>query len=163
MAFKQWLIEFLNGTPEDQKNRASTPPPVADPLEEEAAGLNFRTAIEAHQKWKARLQALINNDMSENLSVEEVSRDDRCTLGMWIHGAGKKRFGRDALFKTLEKNHAHFHACAGHVLKTALAGNKDDAQAALKAGDFARASQTIILNLAQMYNRAAEPNSKPNK
>ena len=55
---------------------------MADLLEEEAAGLNFRTAIEAHQKWKAHLQALIVDDLLDDLSVEDVSRDDRCTLGM---------------------------------------------------------------------------------
>lgn len=155
MSFRSWLINLLGGTTEHQSQQASTPPPVADPLEEEAAGLNFRTAIEAHQKWKTRLQAVIDNGSSENLSVEVVSRDDQCTLGKWIHGVGGQRFDSDDQFQRLRKNHANFHECAGMVLVLAQTGKKADAQAYLKSSGYLHASQEVVLDLAQMYNRVS--------
>lgn len=153
MGFRHWLIDLLGGTTENQSKQALTPPPMADLLEEEAAGLNFRTAIEAHQKWKTRLQAVIDNDASENLSTEVVSRDDQCALGKWIHGVGGQRFSSDDQFQKLSKNHANFHACAGMVLALAQTGKKADAQAYLKSNGYLYASQEVVLDLAQMYNR----------
>jgi len=159
MGFRQWAINLLGGTTEHQSNEVLAPPPVADLLEEEAEGLNFRTAIESHQKWKARLQAVIDDNHSEHLSVAVVSRDDQCALGKWIHGVGGRRFGSDDLFQRLNKDHAHFHTCTGTVLALAQTGKKTEAQANLRSGDYARASQDVILALAQMYSRAS---GKPN-
>lgn len=155
MSFRSWLINLLGGTTENQGQQASTPPPVADPLEEEAAGLNFRTAIEAHQKWKTRLQAVIDNGSSEDLSVDVVSRDDQCALGKWIYRVGEQQFGNEDQFQKLRKNHADFHTCAGMVLALAKTGKKTDAQAYLKSNGYARTSQEVVLDLAQMYSRAS--------
>lgn len=155
MSFRKWLFGLLGSQQKSQSEQALAPPPAGHSLEEEVAGLNFRTAIEAHQKWKVRLQAVIDGDTSETLSVEEVSRDDCCVLGKWIHGAGKQKFGQNELFESLQTNHAHFHICAGKVLETALTGNKAAAQAALGSGDFPQASQVIVMTLAQMYTKVA--------
>ncbi len=160
MGFRLWLINLLGGTAEHQNQQASTPPPVTDLAEEEAAGLNFRTAIEAHQKWKTRLQAVIDNDSIEALSVDAVSRDDQCVLGKWIHGVGEHRFGDDDQFQKLRKDHADFHACAGMVLALAQTGKKADALAYLKSNGYLYASQEVVLDLAQMYNRASGTRSQ---
>ena len=155
MGFRQWVIGVLGGEGEQRSDRIMAPPSVADSLEEEAGGLNFRSAIDAHQKWKARLQAVINGDESENLSADVISRDDQCVLGKWIHGVGGQLFGTDETFKELHKNHVMFHQCAGRVLKLAQAGAKTDAQDSLKAGEYAEVSRRVTLDLAQMYHRAA--------
>ena len=91
------------------------------------------------------------------MSVEEVSRDDRCILGKWLYGEGAGKYSEYEQFRALRNHHAHFHKCAGKVLEAALAGNKTGAQAALKSGDFAHASQAIVLKLAEMYNRISKP------
>jgi hypothetical protein len=124
-------------------------------MEEEAAGLNFRTAIEAHQKWKARLQAVLENQSSENLSVEVISRDDQCVLGKWIHGVGGEKFGTDQVFQRLRQDHASFHTCAGTVLSLAKAGKQAESWANLRSGDYARVSQSVILDLAELYRRVS--------
>lgn len=153
MAFKQWLNGVLVGQAKNDPNQAFifSTPPAASAEEEEVAGLNFRKAIEVHQKWKTHLQTVINSDKADSLSVEEVSQDDRCVLGKWIHGVGGQKFGQESLFKTLQADHAHFHVCAGMALQSALRGNKSEAQTALKTGDFAHASQAVVMDLAKMY------------
>ncbi len=157
MAFRQWLIGLLGGRVKNDPDQAFILPPPAgvSAEEEEIDGLNFRTAIEAHQKWKGRLQAVIDSGVPDTLSVEEVSRDNLCVLGKWLHGSGNQKFGREVLFKTLQANHAHFHVCAGKVLQSALKGNKSEAQTALKSGDFAHASQAVVKDLAQLYTKIA--------
>lgn len=155
MGFRLWLTNLLGGTTGNQNQQALIPPPVTDPAEEEAAGLNFRTAIEAHQKWKNRLQAVIDNNSSENLSVDLVARDDQCVLGKWIHGIGGQRFGDNDQFQKLRKDHADFHACAGMVLALAQTGKTADAQAYLKSSGYLYTSQEVVLDLAHMYNQAS--------
>lgn len=52
MAFRQWLIGLLGGRVKNDPDQAFILPPPAgvSAEEEEIDGLNFRTAIEAHQK-----------------------------------------------------------------------------------------------------------------
>ncbi len=126
---------------------------VSDPMDEEAEGLNFRTAIEAHQKWKGRLRAVIENNAEEALSVDILSRDDQCPLGKWIHGVGGAKYSADAEFRSLQRGHAYFHVCAGHVLDLAQKGHKDAASAELVGGNFARASQEVVQDLLQLFSR----------
>jgi Chemoreceptor zinc-binding domain len=125
----------------------------ADPMDEEAEGLNFRTAIEAHQKWKVRLRAVIENNAEEALSVDILSRDDQCPLGKWIHGTGGAKYAEDADFKSLRRGHAYFHVCAGHVLSLAQTGHKEAASAELVGGNFARSSQEVVQDLLQLFSR----------
>ncbi|HLC15323.1 MAG TPA: CZB domain-containing protein [Thermodesulfovibrionia bacterium] len=153
MGMKGWLMRLLSGGASDDATQESTTETVVDSLEEEAAGLNFKTAIEVHQKWKMRLRAVIDLNSQEALVPEVVSLDDQCALGKWIHGRGGLQFGRDTQFVELRQKHAYFHVCAGRVLKLAQGGQKAKATAELTTGDFARVSQEVIFDLAQMYTR----------
>ena len=157
MGFREWVLNLLGGQPKPEEEEARLPSPerdVRDPMEEEAAGLNFYTAIEAHQKWKVRLLAVIEGDSSEGLSVEVIGRDDQCALGKWIYGVGGARFSAVSQFGELKRNHAFFHTCAAGVLEKAQEGQKDAALQALKQGAYARASQDVIRDLAVMYRHA---------
>lgn len=155
MGFRDWLATLLGAANRSQSDQSSEAPPAADALEEEAAGLNFRSAIEAHQKWKARLQAVIDARSVENLEVAVVSRDDQCVLGKWIHGDGQMQFGNHELFNELLTDHASFHQCAGSVLALAQFGKKAEAQEALRFGDYARVSRKVVVGLAKMYTQAS--------
>ena len=156
MGFRLWVSNILGGSTDDLSDNMLASPAAADPIEEEAGGLNFRTAIDAHQQWKKRLQAVIDGNHSEDLDVKVISRDDQCVLGKWIRGYGGQLFGSDERFQELHKNHVHFHLCAGTVLELAQAGKTTEAQANLKSGDYATVSRDVMLDLAQMYNRASE-------
>lgn len=119
----------------------------------EVAGLNFMTAIEAHIKWKSRLENYIQGTSSEDLKVETVCRDDQCPLGKWIYGTGGERFGSIDTFGEMKGQHALFHQCAGRVLETAQAGKKDEAMRLLQYGDYVRASEQVKRLLAKLYVR----------
>ena len=159
MGFRTWLIGVLGGSVNPASgDQAFVPPPPSSsaPGEEEMAGLNFRTAIDVHRKWKTRLQAVVDGTSTEQLAPDEVCRDDRCALGKWIHGSGGEKFGSHDTFQALSMKHADFHLCAGEILRTALAGETAKAQAALKTGEFAQHSQSIVMALAKMYNEIAD-------
>lgn len=135
-------------------------PAEAAPEEEGTiAGLNFKTAIDAHMKWKVRLEKCLQSDNEEGLQVEIVSRDDQCPLGKWIHGVGGERFGNLREFQEMKMEHSRFHLCAGDVLACCLAGDKEGASQKLRSGDYTRASERVKLHLARLYVQVAQPNS----
>lgn len=135
-----------------QKADEAAPPPPAD-ASMEVAGLNFMTAIEAHIKWKSRLENYIQGTSSEDLKVETVCRDDQCPLGKWIYSTGGQRFGTIDTFGEMKGQHALFHQCAGRILETAQAGKKDEAMRLLQYGDYVRASEQVKRLLAKLYVR----------
>lgn len=116
----------------------------------ELAGLDFKTAIDAHMKWKVRLEAVIDGRSEETLDVAVVSCDNRCTLGQWLEGAGHDTFGADAVFGELVERHRDFHREAGAVLELAQAGNRDAALKLLR-GDYYRNSERVKVLLARLY------------
>ncbi|MEQ1555589.1 MAG: CZB domain-containing protein, partial [Gallionella sp.] len=68
---------------------------------EEVGGLNFKTALEAHIKWKVRLMGAVDGTGTEVLDPRVVAVDNQCALGNWIYGQGGKDFGSNAEFKEL--------------------------------------------------------------
>jgi len=158
MGINNWLAQLMDddaATPGSRTGSCSNP---AKAHEEEAAGLNFRTAIEAHQKWKMRLQAAIEAKSEEQLDdPDAVSRDDQCELGQWIHGAGGRLFAGQPQFVDLVKKHAAFHLCAGRVLSLAQSGQQALAAAEMApGGEFARISREVVGDLAAMFMRLKE-------
>ena len=148
MDIKGWLARLM----EDSAEVHSVP---AEPLE--AAGLNFGTAIEAHQKWKLRLQAVIESKSQEKLDPDVLCLDDQCDLGKWIYGEGGRQFGGERKFADLRDKHAYFHVCAGRVLSLVQSGHKDQAIGEISpGGDFAQASWEVIGDLASMFTRLKE-------
>jgi hypothetical protein len=126
-----------------------------DDEKEEVAGLNFKSAMEAHLKWKLRLKSIIDGNSSESLEVKTVARDDQCDLGKWIHSQGSDQFGNNPEFKSVVEAHAQFHRCAGHTLQLALDGKFNEADAELTNGDFSRASLTVSRCLVRLWRNVS--------
>ena len=122
----------------------------------EFAGLDFKTAIDAHMKWKIRLESYIRGSSDEALSVEVVCRDDQCPLGKWIYDKGGATFGYSETFFDMKAHHADFHRCAGRVLAAAQAGDREAALKLLHGGDYVKASERVKMHLARMFVIAAE-------
>ncbi|MCF8197480.1 MAG: CZB domain-containing protein [Sulfuritalea sp.] len=122
----------------------------------EIAGLNFKTAIDAHMKWKVRLESYINGTSDEDLKVEVICRDDQCPLGKWIYDKGGEQFGYSETFVDVKAHHAHFHRCAGSVLETAQKGDKETALKLLRGGDYVKTSERVKMLLARMFIIASE-------
>lgn len=117
----------------------------------EVAGLNFKSAVDAHMKWKTRLETYIHGTSGEDLQVAVVCRDDCCVLGKWIYSQGGDRFGYSETFAEMKENHAHFHRTAGEILATAQAGEKEQALRLLHRGEYGRTSERVKMALARLF------------
>ncbi len=124
---------------------------IKEDTNEEVSGLNFKTALEAHIKWKIRLQGVIDGTSTEVLDPRIVSVDNQCALGQWIYGTGSHDFGDNPEFKALITSHTHFHKCAGHTLALALEGKTAEAQSQIDGGDYAKASLGVSRQLMRLW------------
>lgn len=152
MGALDWFKRLLGEGSAAKAQDAQTVAPV-DPATAEFGGLNFMTAIDAHMKWKTRLEGYIQGTSSEVLKAEMVCRDDQCPLGKWIYSVGGERFGGIDTFGEMKGQHALFHQCAGRIVETAQAGKKDEAMRLLQYGDYVRASEQVKRLLAKLYVR----------
>lgn len=157
ISFKDWITRF---TRTKQKEQHATSieselvpalPESVDPVEAEAAGLNFHSAIVSHQQWKARFRAMIDTGISEALNPDVIAKDNQCAVGKWIYGTAKEQFGTHPLWEKLRDDHAFFHTCASRVLVMIIRGEKQKALQEIERGNYARASNDVIMDLAIFY------------
>jgi len=102
--------------------------------------LDLNQALDAHLAWYTRLESVIEGKSGEALDVSIVSQDNCCALGKWIYGPARQNFAHLPDWELLRLAHAHFHLCAGEVLK---AHQKGDQVAAINLlrGPLLHASQ----------------------
>lgn len=122
----------------------------------EIAGLDFKSAIDAHMRWKVRLEAYISGTSTEQLNADTICQDDQCPLGKWIHARGSAEFGYSETFFDMKAHHAHFHRCAGEVVRKAQIGDKETALRLLHQGDYVRASERVKKLLAKLFVLVAD-------
>lgn len=174
MGIMDWFRQIASGSdggttpgkPAPARIRAASSAPVGaasittvEDHSAEVGGLNFKSAIDAHMKWKIRLESYINGTSSEALKVNVVCRDDQCPLGKWIYSQGGAQFGYSETFFDMKAYHANFHRCAGEVLSTAQSGEKDEALKLLHHGDYVRASERVKQLLAKLFVLVADGNT----
>ena len=119
------------------------------------AGLDFRSAIAAHDHWKVRLEGVIAGSNREQIDVREVVRDDQCALGKWLHGPGMQCCGKVDVFSKLVQAHAQFHEAAGAVLQTAQQGDRAQAREMIERGHFPQASSEVRGQLSTLFLRVS--------
>lgn len=150
MGIMDWFRQAAGGKA-SEANAAPEVAPANESRGAEVGGLNFKSAVDAHMKWKIRLESYINGSSQEDLEVDVVSRDDQCPLGKWIYSRGGSEFGYAETFFDMKVHHANFHRCAGEVLRTAQAGDKKKALQLLHHGDYVRASERVKQLLARLF------------
>lgn len=111
--------------------------------------INIMEAINAHIKWKIRLDKYMNGTSEEKLDPAVICRDDQCVLGKWIHGPALKHFSDDDGFKTLRDDHAQFHVIAGKVVSNVHANNKAAAEVIMKS-EYTKASRKVVHDLTEL-------------
>lgn len=155
MGIMDWFKQIAGG---DGKSDAAAPAATtaAEDRGAEVGGLNFKSAVDAHMKWKIRLESYINGTSKEDLKVDVVCRDDQCPLGKWIYSRGGGEFGYSETFFDMKAHHANFHRCAGDILATAQAGEKEKALNLLHHGDYVRASERVKKLLAKLFVLVAD-------
>jgi hypothetical protein len=122
--------------------------------------INIAECIDAHMKWKGRLQSYLDGTSKEQLDAMIICRDDQCALGKWIHGPALKYFHDDDGFHKLRSDHANFHFVAASVVKKVqerdLAGSD-----ALFRNEYARASRDVIQRLTELNKHLHQPGQEP--
>ena len=121
-------------------------------------------AIAAHAKWKFYLREAIETGKSK-WTVAEVQPDDRCEFGTWLLALPPG--DRDSQHcEEVCRLHAEFHKEAAEVLQLALAGRREEAEAAIAQGSrFAKASTKLTITMTAwrkaVESETASPPSQP--
>lgn len=134
----------------DLKNSLTSGPDRAASVAASKSSLDIVSAIEAHVRWKIRLEAHISGTSTENLDADTICKDDQCVLGKWIHGEGRVKYNGLPLFVSLEKVHADFHRAAADVIRKANGGDKPGALTMLNEGSYAKCSYAVKTDLARL-------------
>ncbi len=114
--------------------------------------VDFDGIVDAHQQWSKKLRRAVEG-RGEPQDPAIVSRDDKCALGAWIHGAGRELLP-DSTFASLRAKHAQFHECAGEVLRHVIAGERDQADRLLSER-FAPLSEETVKTIRQIEQSLA--------
>ncbi len=153
MGLLSWIQNLASGqgtdtSYEDHKSKHG----AAQPNEEESKyGLNFIQAIEAHQKWKHRLNDYVEDKSKEKLNPADVGCDDKCVLGLWIYSSGQEAFGKEALYDEMKQTHAKFHNLAGEIVRMKNSGDSKGAHEMLHSGMYAQFSSRLQNMIAKLY------------
>jgi methyl-accepting chemotaxis protein len=115
--------------------------------------MNLEDAVIAHSEWKRTLTSYISKP-DHSLKVSEVAADDKCKLGQWIAGEGRK-YASLPEFAKLRAEHTRFHRAAADVVRRAVAGQPVSSEVAVGAGsEFGKASAGIVLAIMDMKKKA---------
>ena len=112
--------------------------------------LDFMAAIEAHVRWKVRLEAYLAGTSEEKLVAETVARDDQCILGKWIYGQAGELYHSHPRFEKMKQMHADFHETAGEVIRLTDEGEFKKAKELLCHGEYAHRSHRVKAELARL-------------
>jgi hypothetical protein len=121
--------------------------------ENELHGLSLRDVLQAHKDWRAQLELDLDSERLRNLDAGSLARDDLCTLGKWLHGPGRERFGHHPSWAAACRVHAEFHQCAGELLRARR--RNEPAEALTNLGYRLRdASSRNQLELVRLFTSA---------
>lgn len=120
---------------------------LASPPEDSVpAELDVDAAINAHERWKARLMDYLEGRLPVGLDPDVIRRDDYSALGRWLHGVGSDVLGPHPAYPLLMARHRYFHEQAAEMVQWAQQGEWDHVVAILN-GRYRFASNQIVLLL----------------
>ena len=156
MDFLKWLRRASAESPvpfvgTDEENTTILPGRAA-----KAIDLDAIEAIEAHMRWKARLESRLFSDQQDVIQADNIFRDNRSTLGRWLYGRGSERFGTLETFADLRRYNAEFHRHAGQAVMAFNAGRKEEAIRIATVGEYVRASSRIRQTLVRLFAEVEE-------
>ena len=123
------------------------PMSLASPPEDSVpAELDVDAAINAHERWKARLMDYLEGRLPVGLDPDVIRRDDYSALGRWLHGVGADVLGHHPAYPLLIARHRYFHEQAAEMVQWAQQGEWDHVVAVLN-GRYRFASNQIVLLL----------------
>lgn len=115
--------------------------------------MDANTALKAHRAWRDRFRVAMAK--REQLDVARIGADCHCDFGQWLHGEGKRQFGRASLYGQCVADHAAFHVEAAKVAEAVNAGQLLKVEKMLAFGTpFAKASETLSMTVIAMFKEA---------
>ncbi|MBL4710905.1 MAG: chemotaxis protein CheW [Gammaproteobacteria bacterium] len=131
------LIDTDNTTATSDKTEVSSNDNTTN-----TTGIDLDSAIQKHAEWKLKLHTAITRN--EKLEASEISRDDCCILGKWLHGEAKSKFSHLKNYIECRDKHKTFHVEAGRVAKFINDEKYKEAETMLGAGSaYANASSSV--------------------
>lgn len=109
------------------------------------AALDIDAAINAHERWKARLMDYLEGRTSYGVDPALVRRDTHSALGHWLHGVGAEVLGDQPAYALLLARHKYFHEQAATLVERAQQGEWDKAVQVLNGGYRYGSSQVVLL------------------
>jgi len=107
-------------------------------------------AIRAHREWKTRF--LVAMARNERMNVAEVSADNCCKFGKWLHSEGKRRFGGLHGYQECVEAHAAFHVEAGKIAQRVSDGHVQEANQMLGYGTpYTKASEDLSVRVFALF------------
>lgn len=115
--------------------------------------MDFEAAIAAHSAWKTKLKTYLKNP-DRSLKASDIEVDNKCVLGQWIYGEGKK-WNSTAGYSDLKTEHAEFHKAAAAVIRRADSGQSVSEEVAIgAASDFSTSSAAVVRSIVRMRQEA---------
>ncbi|MFN3267592.1 MAG: CZB domain-containing protein [Deinococcales bacterium] len=121
MRLIDWLKKVLAGEKPDPNFKL-------DQEQKFIHGLDVMAALEAHLKWRSRLEQYILGNHSEKLDYKVVSQDNICVLGQWLYGPAYQIFMYVPEYAALKSAHREFHLFAAKILEEYQTGSKSTAK-----------------------------------
>jgi methyl-accepting chemotaxis protein len=117
-------------------------------MEKQEQLMDFDQAILAHTGWKNRFRSHLKG--KEVLAAETVAADDKCELGQWLHGNGKKYAGQPE-FQVAMRKHARFHAVAAEVIQKAKTMPAEQRASLIALGsEYGKASTDCVASIVAL-------------
>ena len=121
--------------------------------------MDLRSAVHTHITWLIDLVDSVVD--GKTIDPETIRRDDRCRIGEWIHGEGRKFDGRPE-FEALREAHARFHTCAASAVALARDGNRREALERLDdGGSCGLLSHRLLEAFCDFYSVLRKGGEKP--
>lgn len=112
-------------------------------------------AIRAHREWKTRF--LVAMARNERMNVAEVSADNCCKFGKWLHSEGKRRFGGLHGYQECVEAHAAFHVEAGKIAQRVSDGHVQEANQMLGYGTpYTKASEDLSVRVFALFKEGEQ-------
>ena len=112
--------------------------------------MQYWSPFRAHAEWMAGLREFIYGN--GHMEPEHVSRDDKCEIGAWLYGDGK-RYRHLREYEDAREVHAELHRHAGDVVILVRTGRRTEAAADIAPGGRLRKLSSALVKAFTRLNR----------
>jgi Chemoreceptor zinc-binding domain len=114
--------------------------------------MNFEETVRTHCLWKNHLLGIIAGSIAEPSDPEIMGADDKCALGLWLHGEARTHSHLTEYLQLMDA-HSDFHRQVAMAVKLVNAGKCDRAKFLLETGKFNDASVRVIKAIQSLQQK----------